>query len=78
MADNKAAHLIQARNNTLVRCFLDQFVENKDHRGQDGDTAQDADHNALGHDNTDIFAQGESHDAEGKEAGHSRDGTSYD
>ncbi len=78
MADNKAAYLIQAWNNALVRCLLDQFVENEDHSGQDGDTAQDADQNSLRHDNTDIFAQGEGHDAEGEEAGYGRDGASYD
>ena len=47
MADNEGTDAVQAGNDPLVRCLVDQTVKDQDHGREDGDTAENPDQDTL-------------------------------
>ena len=71
VAQDEGVHLIEARQQALVRVLFDLPVKEQHERGHDENDGRDAEHNALGHHDTDVASERQAHHAQGKEA---RDG----
>ena len=67
---NEAVHLIKAGHQALVLVLGDLLVEDQHQGGQHQNNGGHAQHNAFGHDDADVPAQSQPHDAQGQEARH--------
>ena len=75
---DEAGKLRYVRDQGLMQRLGDRLVEDQDQRRQGGDAPQHAEHNALSHDQTQVKAEREGHEAQGDKACHGGDGRAHD
>ena len=74
---NTAGQLSHIGNQGTVAGLLQRLIKYQDQCRQHGDAAQHPQQHALGHDDAQIPAHGEGHEAQGDEPGHGGDGAAH-
>ena len=78
MLDNKAADVCDTRQERFMRSLGNQTIHHTDDTRQQRYRTQHAENNAFAHNNAEVTAKGEAHEADGNETGDSRQAAADD